>query len=118
MAWQRCAAHDDVWNDCVLPVQVGGQSIALYNIAGTIYATSDICTHEHAHLSDGYIEGECIECPLHGALFHVPTGEVRGGPVTVALKTFPVRVEGSDVLIDVEASNTDAPEASRASSCA
>ncbi len=72
MAWQRCASQDDVWEGTVLPVQVDGASVALYNLQGTIYATSNVCTHEEAWLSEGYLDGDCIECPLHQALYHVP----------------------------------------------
>lgn len=107
MVWQRCAGQADVWDGVPLPVQVGDESIALYNIDGTIYATSNVCTHEDTWLSEGYFEADCIECPLHGALYHIPTGEVRGGPATVGLKTYPIRIEGADVFIDVEAVEPD-----------
>ena len=103
MAWQRCSAYADVWEGVVLPVWVGDQSVALYNLRGTVYATSNVCTHEDAWLSEGYLDGDCIECPLHAALYHVPTGEVRAGPVSVPLRTYPIRIEGGGVFIDIEA---------------
>ena len=102
MAFQRAAAQDDVWEGAVISVQIDNVSVALYNLGGTIYATSNVCTHEDAWLSEGYLDGDCIECPLHQALYHVPTGEVRGGPADVPLRTFPIRIEGADVLVDID----------------
>jgi nitrite reductase/ring-hydroxylating ferredoxin subunit len=101
MTWHPVAFVKDIGEDLPLPVDIGDDSIALYNIDGKVYATSNICTHEHAYLSDGYLDGDCIECPLHGARFHVPTGEVRGGPVSNGLKLYPVKVEGEQVFIDM-----------------
>jgi nitrite reductase/ring-hydroxylating ferredoxin subunit len=102
MAWQRCAALDDINIGTPLPIEIGKQSIALYNIDGKVYATGNICTHEHAWLSDGYLDGDCIECPLHAAVFHVPTGEVRSGPVSQPVKTYPIRIQGTDVFVDLD----------------
>lgn len=106
MAWERCVAQDDVWEGVVLAVQMGDHSIALYNIDGQIHATSNACTHEDAWLSEGYLEGDCIECPLHAAIYHVPTGEVRGGPPDIPpLPTYPIRIEAGEVFIDMDAVN-------------
>lgn len=101
MAWERCAARDEVWEGGVLGVDVQGVPLALFNIGGKFYATSNVCTHATALLSDGYVEGDCIECPLHQAQFHVPTGAVRGGPAEKPLKTYPIRVDGADVYVDL-----------------
>lgn len=103
MAWQRCAAAADVPADAPLAVQMGAESVALYLIDGRFYATSNVCTHEHAWLSDGYLDGDCIECPLHAAVFHVPTGEVRGGPVSEGIRTFALRVDDGEVYIEMAA---------------
>ena len=68
-----------------------------------VYCVQDVCTHEQAFLSEGFCEGFEIECPLHGSIFDVRTGEVKSLPATEALKTYPVKLEGEDVLVDVEA---------------
>jgi nitrite reductase/ring-hydroxylating ferredoxin subunit len=52
-------------------------------------------------LSDGYLDGDCVECPLHAAIFHVPTGDVRGGPTECALKTFPVKLQDDIVMVEI-----------------
>jgi nitrite reductase/ring-hydroxylating ferredoxin subunit len=101
MTWHPVALIKDVGQELPTPVDIGDESIALYNIDGVVYATSNICTHQHAYLSDGYLDGDCIECPLHGGRFHVPTGEVRGGPVKDGLKSYPVKVEGEQVFVEM-----------------
>lgn len=76
--------------------------IAVYNVDGEIFATSNICTHAIAILTDGYLEGEEIECPLHGGAFNVKTGEATHFPCEEALKTFEVEIKDGAVFIKVE----------------
>ena len=80
-------------------VKVNGLSVALYRIEGMVYATSDVCTHEFALLSEGYLDGDYIECPLHQALFHIPTGEVRSPPASEPISTYPAKEEADRVLV-------------------
>lgn len=101
MAWTRVAKADQLGDDEVLGVEVGGQEIAIYRLGGKLYSTDNICTHEYACLSDGYIEGEYIECPLHQGLFHIPTGKAQGAPVTVDVRVFAVKEEGGEIFVDV-----------------
>lgn len=58
---------------------------------------SDVCTHAYALLSDGWLDGYEIECPLHGARFDVRTGAALTSPAETALATYPVRVAGDAV---------------------
>ena len=102
MAWYRLAAVDDVAEGEVVSTGAGEVPIALYRIDGVLYATSEICTHAFARLSEGYLDGDCIECPIHQALFHVPTGGVRAPPATEPLRTFVVRVEGGSVFVELD----------------
>lgn len=103
MVWQLCATREKVKEGAMLVVQVGDQSVVLFELDGAVHATSNLCTHEDAWLSEGYLEGDCIECPLHAALYHIPSGEVRGGPPGILpLRTFPTRIEGENVFIDVD----------------
>jgi 3-phenylpropionate/trans-cinnamate dioxygenase ferredoxin component len=82
-------------------VDVDGVPVALFNVGGKYYATSDVCTHEEASLSEGELDGECVECPLHGARFNVRTGEVKSLPAVVKLKTYPARVVGDKVEVEI-----------------
>jgi nitrite reductase/ring-hydroxylating ferredoxin subunit len=99
--WITVAAVDDVPDGGTLSVEAGGEAICLYNLGGRIHATQELCTHDEASLADGYVEGDCIECPLHQARFHIPTGEVRSPPAMENLRVFPVRIDGGDVLVQV-----------------
>ena len=83
----------------VLGVAIGDREFALYNLDGEIYATDNLCTHAFALLSQGWLDGEVIECPLHGGRFEVKTGKALCPPVTEDLKTYKVRVVGDDVQI-------------------
>jgi nitrite reductase/ring-hydroxylating ferredoxin subunit len=95
------ARSSDLEDGSVLGVQVNGLKIALYRIEGSVYATNDICTHDLALLSEGYLDGDCIECPLHQALFHVPTGEVRSPPASEPIPTYPAKEEADHVLVQL-----------------
>jgi nitrite reductase/ring-hydroxylating ferredoxin subunit len=97
--WVEVAALSDVAPGATLRVAVAGEAVCLYNLDGCVYATQDVCTHAEASLADGFIDGDCIECPLHQALFHIPTGEVRGEPATENLKVFDVRVVADAVQV-------------------
>ena len=97
--WHSVADESAVMPDDPIKVQVGDEEIALYNVDGTIYATSNICTHAFASMVDGYQEGEEIECPLHEGRFNIKTGEALCAPVSEPLRTFEVKVEGGKVLV-------------------
>lgn len=99
--WRRVAEVDEVDDDEPRQVLIGHRIIALYKLGQEFYATDDTCTHEFASLCDGYIEGDTIECPLHQARFHIPTGKVLDLPAEEDLATYPVRVEGSLIYVGV-----------------
>jgi nitrite reductase/ring-hydroxylating ferredoxin subunit len=103
--WIDVASFDDVAEDGTLAVEAAGEEICLYKVGGRIYATHDICTHEEASLASGYVDGDCIECPLHQARFHIPTGEVRAPPATDNLRVYPVKVENGTIFVDVATSS-------------
>ncbi|MET0963091.1 MAG: non-heme iron oxygenase ferredoxin subunit [Noviherbaspirillum sp.] len=101
MAWTRVASTDEVAEGEVVGVMAGGQEIALYRDQGEFFATSNICTHQYAMLSDGYFEDGCIECPLHQGRFDIRNGRAMCAPLTEDIKVYPVRVEGQDLLADI-----------------
>ena len=97
--------------DALLPgkmkcVDVNGQRILLANVDGRFYATDDTCTHEDASLSTGFLKGELVKCPLHGSRFNVCTGAVLDDPAETNLKTYAVRVEGKNIMIDLMGSQS------------
>lgn len=101
MAWHVAATESAVGENDVLGVLIGGQHIALYRLEGRFFATSNICTHEFALLSDGFVEEGCIECPLHAAQFDIKTGKVMCAPATTSIATYPVKLDGGQVLVDL-----------------
>jgi nitrite reductase/ring-hydroxylating ferredoxin subunit len=102
MAWTKVACPADIGGGECKGVHIDGVEVALYNVKGRFYATSNICTHQRTLLTEGYLEGEYIECPLHQGRFNVITGEAEGPPVKVALRVFPVRIEDGEIQVDVE----------------
>ncbi len=101
MAWTRAAALSQVKERGVLDVEIAGEEIALYWVDDAVYATQNICTHAFGRLSEGYFEGDCIECPVHQAVFNVKTGEVVSPPAEQPVKIYACRIEGGDVMVDV-----------------
>lgn len=99
--WVTVARVDEVPEGEARAVEVDDNYIALYNVDGEIYATDDTCTHEEASLSEGFLFDGVIECPLHGAQFDVRTGEVLALPAILPVKTYPVRIEGDDIQIQL-----------------
>lgn len=73
--------------------------VALYNVDGKYFATSNVCTHAVAMLTDGFLEDDQIECPMHGGMFNVRTGEPTHFPCVEALATYPVEVRDGDVFV-------------------
>ena len=100
--WIDAAALADVPEGDVVGVQVGGKEIALYEVAGEVFATDNICTHGHARMSDGFLDGREIECPLHQGKFDVCSGKALCAPLTENLKTYAVRIENLRVLLKLD----------------
>ena len=82
-------------------VSVGDKQIALYNVDGEIHATDNVCSHAFAMLTDGWLDGNEIECPLHAGRFDVRTGKGLGPPIPCDIKSYKVRVVGDEVQIDL-----------------
>lgn len=101
--WVAAASLAAVEAEQVLSARADGVALALYSVDGAVYATAELCTHGAARLSDGYLDDGIIECPLHQGLFDVRTGEAVGPPCTQAVRTYPVRIEDGQVLVQLEA---------------
>jgi len=99
----KLATIHDIPNGEARAFEHDGQRIAIYHVGETFYATSDICSHAYAELSDGYLEPDDykIECPLHGSCFDIRTGAALTLPAYEPIASYPVRVEGEDVLVEL-----------------
>ena len=80
-------------------VNLGDDQVLLANVNGNIHAVADICSHAYASLSEGDLNGEEVECPLHGGVFSVVTGEALGPPPDDPVKLYQVKIDGDDILI-------------------
>ena len=102
MPWTLACATDDIDAEDLIRFDHEGRTFAIYHgPEGDFFCTDGLCTHEQVHLSDGLVMDYEIECPKHNAAFDYRTGEAIRAPACVALRTWPVKVEGGRVLIDI-----------------
>ena len=97
--WVDAAAVDALPDDEVIGVDLDGKSLALYKVEGAVFATDNICTHGHARLCDGFLEGHEIECPLHQGKFDIRDGRALCAPLSEDIKTYPVKIEGNRIFV-------------------
>ncbi len=100
--WTEASAEDGVPEDDVIGVQVAERDIALYKVDGSVFATDGHCTHGHARLCDGFLDGYEIECPLHQGKFDIRDGRATCAPLTVNLRTYPVRIQDGLVYLRMD----------------
>jgi nitrite reductase/ring-hydroxylating ferredoxin subunit len=75
-------------------------ALAVFNIEGEFFVTDDACTHGPGSLSEGYIEGDIVECNFHNGQFNIKTGEVVAPPCMIPIKTYKTVVEDGKVFIE------------------
>ena len=102
MPWTLACDITEIDEEDLIRFDHGSATYAIYHSPeGKFYATAGKCTHEGVHLCDGLVMGHTIECPKHNGQFDYTTGEAKRTPVCINLKTFPVKVEGTSVFIEV-----------------
>ena len=101
MQWIDVAGHDTLVARRWMEVEAGPHALLLYDVGGQVFATSAICPHHFAWLSQGGFAGEYVDCPRHQGRFHIPTGEMVRGPTCDRLRTYPARVAGGRVFVEV-----------------
>jgi 3-phenylpropionate/trans-cinnamate dioxygenase ferredoxin subunit len=103
MSWIEACASDDILPEDVIRFDHGDRTFAIYRTAdGRYFATDGLCTHEEAHLADGFVMGTIIECPKHNGRFDFTTGEAKGAPVCIDLARYAVKVENGRVFVDID----------------
>jgi 3-phenylpropionate/trans-cinnamate dioxygenase ferredoxin component len=80
-------------------VIIDGQEILICNVDGSFFAIEDVCTHDGAPLDQGDLDGNCIVCPRHGAMFDVRTGDALTLPAVIPLSTYAVELKDGEILI-------------------
>ena len=97
----KVAQVGDVPENSIKSVDAGGTEVALFNLGGEYYALADICPHAHCNLSEGDVEENDVICPCHGATFNIKSGEVTGPPARENATSYPVQLQGDDILVAV-----------------
>src|SRR5499427_9362992 len=97
---ELCSASD-VAPGAALKVEHGDLALSVFNVDGEFFVTDDACTHGPGSLSEGYIEGDIVECNFHNGQFNIRTGEVVLPPCMIPAKTYPTSVENGKVMIEV-----------------
>jgi 3-phenylpropionate/trans-cinnamate dioxygenase ferredoxin subunit len=99
----KLASIHDIPENEVRAFEYDGQRIAVYHVDGQFFATTDICSHAYAELSEGFLDSDdcTIECPLHGSRFDIRSGVVLSLPAYEPIATYPVRLEGQDVMVEI-----------------
>ena len=100
--WIDAAAAEEVWDGAGIEAQLADRTVALFRAGEAVFATDALCTHGHARLCDGFVEGMSVECPLHQGRFDLGTGAPLCEPVTEAVRTYPVRIEGGRVWVSLD----------------
>ena len=106
MTLLRLCSTSEIPEGEVRAFEVNGKLISVANLGPEegFRAIDDVCSHEESYLHDGEVDVdfETIECPKHGSVFDLNTGKPRSLPATIPLPVYPVKVEGDDILIEVE----------------
>jgi nitrite reductase/ring-hydroxylating ferredoxin subunit len=101
LAWHEVPGAQALGEDEAMGLVVDERPIALCRSGGTLYALHDVCTHQFALLSEGYVEDGCIECPLHQGRFDLGTGAPKAPPVTEPVRVYRVKTEDGKVYVDL-----------------
>jgi 3-phenylpropionate/trans-cinnamate dioxygenase ferredoxin component len=100
--WADACADADLAEGAMVVLGDADDPVAVARAGGRLYAFDDTCTHEECPLSDGMLSDGEVECPCHGSIFNLRTGEALTGPALESVRTHRVRVEDGrvQVLID------------------
>ncbi len=102
MGLVKVASTKELGTDEMKGGDAGDKPILVVNLKGEYYAIGNVCTHMGCMLSDGVLKGENVQCPCHGSIFDVRTGKVVNGPAEKPEPAFQVKVEGDQILVNVE----------------
>jgi 3-phenylpropionate/trans-cinnamate dioxygenase ferredoxin component len=99
--FQRACALSELPPERAVGVEVAGVPVAVVRTGDEVFALHDVCSHEEVPLSEGEVYDHTVECWLHGSCFDLRTGKPTGPPATRPVATYPVRIDGDDVLVAV-----------------
>ena len=91
----------DVSDGDMKAFDVGSVKVAVANVDGTFHAFGNVCTHRQCPLSKGELEETTVTCPCHGSQFDVTSGAVLQGPAQDPVASYPTRVQGDALQVEV-----------------
>src|SRR3989344_3168751 len=97
----KIAGKKDIGDGKVKEFTIEGKHIAVANNEGNFFAFDASCTHAQCSLAGGFLDGYTLTCYCHGAQFDVSNGDVLAAPATQSLNTYPVKIEGEDILVEI-----------------
>jgi 3-phenylpropionate/trans-cinnamate dioxygenase ferredoxin subunit len=100
--WIEACAVGDIDQEDVIRFDHGERTFAIYRSPNDDYfATDGLCTHEKVHLAHGLVMEDIIECPKHNGRFNYRTGQAKGAPACVDLKTYPIKVDAGRIFVRI-----------------
>jgi len=105
MDFQKVAKIGDLWSGEMMGLEVNGERILLVNVDNRIYAYADACPHQKSRLSEGTLMDNILRCARHHWEFDVCSGS-GVNPQNFCLRVFPIRLNGEDILVDIDAVRT------------
>ena len=101
MSATRICALSDLEQDAAQRFEVDGVPMAVVlDASGEVHAIGDTCTHGDISLSEGFVDGDSLECWAHGSAFSLRTGRPLNLPAYEPVPVYAVTIEGDDVLVD------------------
>jgi len=102
MTYVKVGTIQDIPDKKMKEYRVNGKVVAVANIKGQFKAFDGFCTHAHCSLAGGFLDGSTLTCYCHGAQFDISNGKVLAPPATTDLNTYPVKLEGNDILVGIK----------------
>ena len=99
MDWLPICDVSEVNEDDPKSVEVNGKKIGIFQIEDAYFAVENVCPHAYALLTDGFIEDETVECPLHEAIFEIKSGKLLSGPADRNLCTYALKIEADKIYL-------------------
>ena len=100
----RACSVTNLRDESAIGVEIDGEFVCIAKSQGEVFALSDICSHADVNLSEGEVGKGTVECWLHGSRFDLRTGKPIGLPANRPVPTYPVKIDGDDVLVSLKES--------------
>lgn len=102
MSWVRVADLEDIDPGSARRVDLGEHRVAVFRVDGDVYAIGDRCSHAEASLSEGELDDTEVECPLHGAMFDITSGDALSLPATRPVPSYRAEVRDGAIFLQLE----------------